>query len=140
METSAGGPVRQFRPNPQQCGSEDPEQNRAADLSRHQDQRQHQTEAGDLDFAIRKIAEADKSRGIRHHDFSVAQAHERDEQTNSHHRGMFQRIRNSVDDLLANAADGEDQEKHAGKKYRAQRRGPRHMHAEAYRIGEISVE
>ena len=53
---------------------------------------------------------------------------------------MFQRIGNTVDDLLANSRRGEKDKQHAREKHDAERRLPRDVHAEANGIGEVSVE
>ena len=112
----------------------------AVDLPRHQDQSQHQAEACGLHFTVGKAAQADKSGGIGHHQFRVPQSDEGDEEADSGGGGMLQAIGHAVDDLLANARDGEQKKDHAGKENHAQRGSPGNVHAQANRVGEVGVE
>ena len=60
----------------QHC-SGNPDENAPVDLPHHQHQRQENSEASHLDFAIRKVPQTDKRGGVRNHQLGIPQPDER---------------------------------------------------------------
>ena len=106
----------------------------------HQHERQGKSEAGCLYFPVGETAEADKCRGVRNDEFGVSQSNKRDEHPDSCCRRMLQAIRHSVDNLLPNARDGENQKQNAGKANDGESSTPGNVHGKTDGIGEIGVQ
>ena len=134
------GPARDAAQHAEQRSADDTDQDCAVDLSRHQDQRQDETEAGGLHFAVGKTSQADKRSGIGDHEFRVSQPDECDEETDSGRGGMLQAIRHAIDDLFADPRDREHEKHNAREENYAQRSAPRNVHAQANVISEVGVE
>jgi hypothetical protein len=62
------------------------------------------------------------------------------EQAEAHRDGHAQRMRNAVDDMLAHFKQADDDEQAARDEHRAQRRLPRHAHAQHHGVGEVGVQ
>ncbi len=93
-----------------------------------------------MHFAVAEIAQAYKRGRIGHDEFRAAQSHKGDEHSDTAGGGVLQAFRDAVYDLFADACDGQEHKQDTGKKDGAQRHGPRHMHSEADRVGEIGVQ
>ena len=76
-------PVRQAAKDAKQHGSGNSDQDRAIDLAGHQDQRENESEACDLDFGERQAPDSNKSCRIGDDQLRIAQAYERDEHSNT---------------------------------------------------------
>ena len=135
-----GGPVRDAAQHAEKRSADDTDQDCAVDLSRHQDERQDEAEAGGLHFAVGKTSQADKRSGIGDHQFRIPQPDESDEKTDPGRGGMLQAIRHAVDDLFADARDREHEENNAREENYAERSAPRNVHAQANGISEVGIE
>ena len=74
------------------------------------------SDAGQLRFVIGEAAQADECRRIRDHQLRVAQSDERDEHADAARGRMLQAVGNAVDDLLADAGDGQNQKEQRPKR------------------------
>ena len=135
-----GRPLRDAAQHAQQSGADNPDQDCAVDLARHQEQGQHDSEAGGLHFFVGKTSQTDERGCIGHHQLGIPQPHESDKEANAGGGRMLQAIGHAVDDLLAHPRDCENQEKNAGKEDHAQRRAPGNMHVQTDGIGKVGVE
>ena len=134
------GPVGQATKYAVDGGTGDAEQDGGIQFTRHEDEGQHDSQAGGLRFRQREIADADEGGGIGNDQFCVAQSDEGNEHTNAGSGGVLQAVRDAVDDLLAHASDSEQHKQNSREEDRAQGSLPGNSHAPAYRVGEVCVE
>ena len=126
--------------NSHQRDGDDADQDRAADAPDHQDRDQHHAERRQDHLRIGGFPECHKRGSVRNDDVRVAESHKRDEEADSGGGAVFQAIRYAIDDLLANIREGQDQEKHAGKKNNSKSRLPWHTTSDYDRISEVRVQ
>src|SRR5207244_5983933 len=94
------GPLGDAAKNAEQRGAQDAQQNAAIHLADHKNDGQQNSEASSLHLAIGKIADAQKSSWIGHHQLGLAHADEANEHADAGSGGMLKAIGNAVHDLL----------------------------------------
>ena len=135
-----GGPCGDPGQDAEERRAGNTQQDRAIDLASHQNESEHDAETGGEHFFRREAAEADERGGIRDYKLCVAQSDEGDEHADAGGGRVLQAVGNAVDDLFADAGDGQQDEQDPGKEHDTQRSTPGNAHAQADGIGEVSVQ
>ena len=125
-------PVGESAKDAEQGGAQDSEEDGAIHAADHQHEDQYDADASRLYLAVAEIAQADKRGRVGDDQLCAAQSNKGDEHSDAAGGGVLQAFRDAVNDLFADAGDGEQHKQNAGKKDRAESHGPGHMHSEAH--------
>jgi hypothetical protein len=119
---------------------DDADQDRAAHAQAVEGHDQHESQHRHDRGRFVQVAGLDQGRLAGHHDAGVLQRDQGQEHAQADRDRHPQRARDAVHDHGAQAEDGHQDEQAAGQEHRAQRRLPRHLHAQHHGIGEIGVQ
>src|SRR5277367_664000 len=108
------GPMADAEGNAQQGDGDDTDEDRAADTLDHQNRDQKDSQSREKHLRIRSFSERHERGRVRHDDIRVAKSDEGDEEADAGGGAVLQAIGYSIDDLLADVRERENQKQHAG--------------------------
>src|SRR5882762_2135603 len=134
------GPVCEAERNAGESDGDDADENGAADAASHQNGDENQAQSCEENLGIGDFADADEGGGIGDDDFRVAHSNEGDEEADAGGGAVLETIGDTVDDLLADVGEREEEEEQAGEKDDAESSLPGNAAAKYDGVGEVGVE
>ena len=119
---------------------EDAPQESATHLVHHDHQREDHTDDCQQGSTGRDVTEGKHGCGIAHHNAGILKSDERDEESDTHGRGIFQRFGDEVDNQGTEVADRQQDENDALQEDRRQGKLPGIAHVEADGVGKEGVQ